>query len=391
MIRIHCTGNWTEEQVTSREVASSRRSTPELDQRIERAWQEALARPGMMRLFDGPMCRLESWAATHDRLDLSLSPTSYRDFLGTHLSGGAPAIDRAMRANALGASAALVTSDGYLVMGRRSRRVAYYPDRVHPFAGTVEPADAGKPFDAIRRELQEELQFPASDLSEIRCIGLVEDDSICQPELVFLVRTARSKAQIETGMDPQEHVGLVAHPLDSVSSIDPSALTPVAQGTVELLARHERGITVVPGRPDTPDAMALIAALEAELEPLYPSKSRHGFSVERLIAEGVSFFVIRVHGQPAGCGGVLLLNGEFAELKRMFIRKDFRGGGLARMLLETLEAHAWHLGAPLLRLETGIHQHAAIAMYERAGFKPIGPFAGYQEDPLSRFYEKPVG
>ena len=39
-------------------------------------------------------------------------------------------------------------------------------------------------------------------------------------------------------------------------------------------------------------------------------------------------------------------------------------------------------------LETGIHQHEAIGLYERMGFQRIPPFGAYQEDPLSRFYEK---
>jgi putative acetyltransferase len=41
-----------------------------------------------------------------------------------------------------------------------------------------------------------------------------------------------------------------------------------------------------------------------------------------------------------------------------------------------------------VRLETGIHQLAAIALYERAGFESIPPFGEYVDDPNSRFYEK---
>ena len=59
-------------------------------------------------------------------------------------------------------------------------------------------------------------------------------------------------------------------------------------------------------RPDTADARALISELEALLEPLYPSKSRHGYSVEKLVAEAVAFFLIRQDGAPAGCGGIQL-------------------------------------------------------------------------------------
>lgn len=48
-------------------------------------------------------------------------------------------------------------------------------------------------------------------------------------------------------------------------------------------------ITIHAERPDTADALALIAELEAELAPLYPPESQHGYSVEKLIAQGVAF------------------------------------------------------------------------------------------------------
>jgi len=41
----------------------------------------------------------------------------------------------------------------------------------------------------------------------------------------------------------------------------------------------------------------------------------------------------------------------------------------------------------LLRLETGIHQQAAIHLYEQYGFRRIPPFGPYFEDPVSRCYE----
>jgi putative acetyltransferase len=141
-------------------------------------------------------------------------------------------------------------------------------------------------------------------------------------------------------------------------------------------------------RPDTADARALIADLEAELEPLYPRKSRHGYSVEQLLAEAVAFFLIREGGIPAGCGGIKLVGGEYGELKRMYVRPQFRGVGLAKLMLNHLTEYAQGQGIGLLRLETGIHQHAAIGLYEREGFRRISHFGEYLEDPLSRFYEK---
>jgi len=147
---------------------------------------------------------------------------------------------------------------------------------------------------------------------------------------------------------------------------------------------------IIPERPDTPDARALIAELEAHLAPLYPPESRHGYSVEKLIAEGVAFFVIRVNATPAGCGGLQLFGTDYGEVKRMYVRPQFRGLGLAKLMLDHLTAYAQGRGIGVLRLETGIHQRAAINLYERMGFRSIPPFGKYREDPLSRFYEKRI-
>jgi len=87
-------------------------------------------------------------------------------------------------------------------------------------------------------------------------------------------------------------------------------------------------------RPDTADARALITELEAHLAPLYPTESRHGYSIGKLIQEGVAFFVIRVNGMAAGCGGVKLFGTDYGEIKRMYIRPQFRGSGLARLMLD---------------------------------------------------------
>ena len=144
-------------------------------------------------------------------------------------------------------------------------------------------------------------------------------------------------------------------------------------------------------QPDSEVAQQLIAELEAHLSTLYPLESRHGYSVAKLLSEGVAFFVIRHDGEPAGCGGVQLFGSEYGEVKRMYVRPAFRGLGLGKLMLKHLEAYARSQGVGCLRLETGIHQREAIGLYERMGFRQIAPFGAYREDPLSRFYEKTLG
>ncbi len=143
-------------------------------------------------------------------------------------------------------------------------------------------------------------------------------------------------------------------------------------------------------RPDSADAVTLITELETDLEQFYPRESRHGYSVEKLLKQGVAFFLIRDNGKPAGCGGIQLFGSDYGELKRMYVRPQFRGLGFGKLMLDHLADYAGSRGIGLLRLETGIHQHAAIKLYERAGFQRIPPFGEYKEDPLSRCYEKRI-
>jgi GNAT superfamily N-acetyltransferase len=150
-------------------------------------------------------------------------------------------------------------------------------------------------------------------------------------------------------------------------------------------------ITIAPERPDSPDAAALIDELTAYLTPLAPPESRHGYPVEKLLARNVAFFVVRSNHEPAGCGGLELVGGEYGEIKRMYVRPRFRGLGLGKRLVQHLCDHARSQGVPRVRLETGAMLTAANRLYERAGFYRIPPFGEYQEDPLSHFYEKRLG
>ena len=146
-------------------------------------------------------------------------------------------------------------------------------------------------------------------------------------------------------------------------------------------------VVIAEERPDSPDAVALIGELDDHLGALYAVESRHGFSVEKLLRDGVKFFVARDGGRPAGCGGVLLVGREYAEVKRMYVRPAFRGRRIGRLMLDHLVEYARQHGLRVIRLETGIHQREAIALYEARGFRKIPPFGPYRDDPVSLCYE----
>jgi putative acetyltransferase len=139
--------------------------------------------------------------------------------------------------------------------------------------------------------------------------------------------------------------------------------------------------------PDSPDARVLIDELTAYLTPLSPPESQHGYDIKKLIERKVDFFVVRVENVPAACGGIEFFGDEYAEVKRMYVRPQFRGRGLGKLILDNLVAYAKERGMPLLRLETGTYMTPAVRLYESYGFYRIKHFGEYWDDPLSTFFE----
>jgi putative acetyltransferase len=147
-------------------------------------------------------------------------------------------------------------------------------------------------------------------------------------------------------------------------------------------------------RSPTDEVRNLIGELEAVLSVEYPPEQRHGLKLEAIFEPHVRFFLARMNGEAIGCGGVALF-ADFAEVKRMYIREAARGRGAAQALLKRLEAEARDAGLSTLRLETGDQQHAAMRLYERAGFARCGAFGAYatmrpSAVATSVFFEKSV-
>jgi len=144
--------------------------------------------------------------------------------------------------------------------------------------------------------------------------------------------------------------------------------------------------------PDQPDVRAMLARLDAYHATLYPAESNHLLDVDALLRDDALFLVARdVDGSAVGCAALVNRHAEgehYGEVKRMFVDEARRGQGAGRALLEHLTMFARMAGIGILRLETGIHQSEALALYERAGFVRRVPFGGYRDDPLSVFMEK---
>ncbi len=136
----------------------------------------------------------------------------------------------------------------------------------------------------------------------------------------------------------------------------------------------------------------VVRALETELQQEYVE--RYGdpdmspVDPDEFTPPHGRFLVGFVGNEPVATGGFRQHDGVVAEIKRMYVSHDHRGGGHARRLLAELETQAVEAGYRRLILETGTPQPEAMSLYCSSGYVAVEPFGYYAGMELSRFFGK---
>jgi N-acetylglutamate synthase-like GNAT family acetyltransferase len=132
-----------------------------------------------------------------------------------------------------------------------------------------------------------------------------------------------------------------------------------------------------PADPDSADARALIAELDAALAAICGDSGSGSFDPADVRGPRSVFIVARDGGEEAvGCGALRPLAPGVAELKRMYAKP---GSGAGVHLLGALEARAAAFGYQEVWLSTRRVNLKALAFYARNGFEAVDSYGRYAE------------
>lgn len=140
---------------------------------------------------------------------------------------------------------------------------------------------------------------------------------------------------------------------------------------------------------DSVDARACLEAYFGELQARFDTgfdASASPSPAREYAAPHGAFVMARLDGQPVGIGALKSLDAQTGEIKRVWTAPSARGLGVARRILQALEAAARERGFARLRLDTNRALTEAQAFYEREGYCDI---ARYNDNPYAdRWFEK---
>lgn len=126
------------------------------------------------------------------------------------------------------------------------------------------------------------------------------------------------------------------------------------------------------------DFRALVALLDRDLQ--IRDGEDHSFYAQFNKIDKINHVVVAYKdGVPVGCGAIREYTAGVTEVKRMFVKPEFRGQGIARRLLAELENWAHELSYVTCILETGKKQPEAIRLYQKAGYTIIPNYGQYAQ------------
>ncbi|GAA4294667.1 GNAT family N-acetyltransferase [Aestuariibaculum suncheonense] len=135
------------------------------------------------------------------------------------------------------------------------------------------------------------------------------------------------------------------------------------------------------------DFIALVKLLDTDLAKR--DDDDHAFYAQFNKIDSINYVVVAYKDNvPIACGAIKPCNSTTMEIKRMYTAEDYRGKGIASLVLAELEQWASQLSYTTCILETGIKQPEAIKLYEKNGYQNIPNYGQYADVSESKCFEK---
>ena len=135
-------------------------------------------------------------------------------------------------------------------------------------------------------------------------------------------------------------------------------------------------VKLVRTNSENTDFIFLVKQLDAYLK--ITDGDEHNFYNQFNTLDTIKHAVIAYEeNKPISCGALRAFNQNSVEAKRMFTLPEFRGKGIATLLLKELENWAAELNFSSCIIETGIRQQEAIQFYTKNSYKTIPNFGQY--------------
>lgn len=120
---------------------------------------------------------------------------------------------------------------------------------------------------------------------------------------------------------------------------------------------------------DNQDFISLCTKLDNFQNRIFPERKELNMSALQGLDKLEVIYMIYDGKKAIACGGLKPVNEESAELARMYTEEEYRGQGLAKIIMDKVITYAKNKGYKRIILDTWKKSESARKLYERAGFK----------------------
>lgn len=136
-----------------------------------------------------------------------------------------------------------------------------------------------------------------------------------------------------------------------------------------------------------PDFITLSKLLDKELTIRYPLTQDDNIPHNQLNIDD-KIFILYIENYPIACGALKIHTNHTVEMKRVFIKTEYRQMGYSKLLVDYIEQWVIKNEYKQIILETGIMQPEAIKFYKKYKYKIITNYGPYKDNKNSICMEK---